>query len=153
LPFSRIQLLDGARSHSTAAGRLKALRDAAPRVRELLQRRGKPDFVVSCDLILAAGQLGAAHAKGAGADDHPASRGDQRRDASDRSDHHLRHRGQRARASVPARRVYLMLTRGEACVDQGRKRCEDQKRQRSVAVRKRRAEALSFQLNPVGTAA
>ena len=44
-----------------------------------------------------AGQLGAAHAKGAGADEHPAHRGDQRRDGADRPGHHPRHRGRRAR--------------------------------------------------------
>jgi len=49
--------------------------------------------------------------------------------------------------------VYFMLTRGEAFVDEGRQRYEQQQRQRSVAALKRRAAALGFQLNPVGAAA
>ena len=55
-----------------------------------------------------AGQLGAAHAKGAGADEHPAHRGAQRRDGRDRSGHHPRHRGRRARrqgAGAPPQRA------------------------------------------------
>jgi hypothetical protein len=49
--------------------------------------------------------------------------------------------------------VYLMLTRGEAFVDQGQQRDEEQQRQRSIAALKRRAAALGFQINPVQTAA
>jgi hypothetical protein len=49
--------------------------------------------------------------------------------------------------------VYFMLTRGEAFVDQGQQRYEEQQRQRSIAALKRRAAALGFQINPVGTAA
>jgi hypothetical protein len=46
-----------------------------------------------------------------------------------------------------------MLTRGEAYVDQGQQRYEEQQRQRSVAALKRRAAALGFQINAVGAAA
>jgi len=49
--------------------------------------------------------------------------------------------------------VYFMLTRGEAFVDEGQQRYEQQQRQRSVAALKRRAAALGFQLNPVEAAA
>jgi transposase len=51
-----------------------------------------------------------------------------------------------------ARMVYFMLTRGEAFVDQGQQRYEEQQRQRSIAALKRRAAALGFQLNPMETA-
>jgi transposase len=51
-----------------------------------------------------------------------------------------------------ARMVYFMLTRGEAFVDQGQQRYEEQQRQRSIAALKRRAAALLFQLNPMETA-
>ena len=44
--------------------------------------------------------------------------------------------------------VYLMLTRGEAFVDQGQQRWEDQQRQRAIAALKRRAAALGFQIDP-----
>ncbi len=44
--------------------------------------------------------------------------------------------------------AYFMLTRGEAFVDQGQQRYEEQRRQRSIAALKRRAAALCFQLNP-----
>jgi transposase len=47
-----------------------------------------------------------------------------------------------------ARLVYFMLTRGEAFVDQGQQRYEEQQRQRSIAALKRRAAALGFELNP-----
>jgi len=47
-----------------------------------------------------------------------------------------------------ARMVYFMLTRGEAFVDQGHQRYEDQQQQRSVAALKRRARALGFRLEP-----
>lgn len=49
-----------------------------------------------------------------------------------------------------ARMVYFMLTRGEAFVDQGQKRYEEQQRQRSIATLKRRAAALGFELSPTG---
>jgi hypothetical protein len=49
--------------------------------------------------------------------------------------------------------VYFMLTRGEAFVDQGQQRYEEQQRQRSIAALKRRAASLGFQINPVPTAA
>jgi hypothetical protein len=47
-----------------------------------------------------------------------------------------------------ARMVYFMLTRGEAFVDQGQQRYEEQQRQRSIAALRRRATALGFQLQP-----
>jgi transposase len=58
-----------------------------------------------------------------------------------------------AAAHKPARMVYFMLTRGEAFVDQGQQRYEEQQRQRSIAALKRRAASLGFQINPVPTAA
>ena len=54
-----------------------------------------------------------------------------------------------ATAHKLARMVYFMLTRGEAFVDQGQQRYEEQQRQRSIAALKRRAAALGFQINPV----
>ncbi len=42
-----------------------------------------------------------------------------------------------------------MLTRGEAFVDQGQQRYEEQQRQRSIAALKRRAAALGFKINPI----
>lgn len=42
----------------------------------------------------------------------------------------------------------LLLTRGEAFVDQGQQRYEELQRERSIAALKRRAAALGFQLNP-----
>jgi transposase len=47
-----------------------------------------------------------------------------------------------------ARLVYFMLTRGEAFVDQGQQRYEEQQRQRSIAALKRRAAAFGFKLSP-----
>jgi transposase len=47
-----------------------------------------------------------------------------------------------------AQLVYFMLTRGEAFVDQGPQRYEEQQRQRSIAALKRRAAALGFQITP-----
>jgi transposase len=47
-----------------------------------------------------------------------------------------------------ARMVYFMLTRGEAFVDQGQQRYEEQQRQRSIAALKRRAAAFGFELSP-----
>ncbi|MBW7925629.1 MAG: IS110 family transposase [Burkholderiaceae bacterium] len=61
-------------------------------------------------------------------------------------------RANTATAHKLARMVYFMLTRGEAFVDQGQQRYEEQQRQRSVAALKRRAAALGFQLNPVAAA-
>jgi len=52
-----------------------------------------------------------------------------------------------------ARLVYFMLTRGQAFVDQGQQRYEEQQRQRSIAALKRRAAELGFQLNPTTVAA
>jgi transposase len=52
-----------------------------------------------------------------------------------------------------ARMVYFMLTRGEAFVDQGQQRYEEQQRQRSIASLRRRAADLGFQLNPTTVAA
>lgn len=47
----------------------------------------------------------------------------------------------------------LMLTRGEAFADQGQQRYEQQQRERSVAVLKRRAASLGFNLTPAGAPA
>ena len=58
-----------------------------------------------------------------------------------------------AAAHKLARLVYFMLTRGEAFVDQGQQRYEEQQRERSVAALKRRAAALGFQVAPVAAAA
>ena len=62
-------------------------------------------------------------------------------------------RANTATAHKLARIVYFMLTRGEAFVDQGQQRYEEQQRQHSIAALKRRAAALGFQINPMGTAA
>ena len=53
-----------------------------------------------------------------------------------------------ATAHKLARMIYFMLTRGEAFVDQGQQRYEEQQRERSVAALKRRAARLGFQLQP-----
>ena len=53
-----------------------------------------------------------------------------------------------ATAHKLARMVYFMLTRGEAFVDQGQQRYEEQQRQRSIAALKRRAAALGFAIMP-----
>jgi transposase len=58
-------------------------------------------------------------------------------------------RANTATAHKLARLVYFMLTRGEAFVDEGQQRYEEQQRQRSVAALKRRAAALGFNLNPI----
>jgi transposase len=58
-------------------------------------------------------------------------------------------RANTATAHKLARMVYFMLTRGEAFVEQGQQRYEEQQRQRSVAALKRRAAALGFQINPI----
>jgi hypothetical protein len=52
-----------------------------------------------------------------------------------------------------ARMVYFMMTRGEAFVDQGQQRYEEQQLQRSVAALKRRAKDLGFVISPVTTTA
>lgn len=62
-------------------------------------------------------------------------------------------RANSATAHKLARMVYFMLTRGEAFVEQGQQRYEQQQRQRSVAALKRRAAALGFDLSPVAAAA
>jgi transposase len=62
-------------------------------------------------------------------------------------------RANTATAHKLARMVYFMLTRGEAFVDEGQQRYEDQQHHRSIAALKRRAAALGFQLNPVGVVA
>ncbi len=62
-------------------------------------------------------------------------------------------RANTATAHKLARMVYFMLTRGEAFVDQGQQRYEDQQRERSIAALKRRATALGFQINPATVAA
>lgn len=58
-------------------------------------------------------------------------------------------RANTATAHKLARMVYFMLTRGEAFVEQGQQRYEEQQRQRSVAALKRRASAMGFKLEPV----
>lgn len=58
-------------------------------------------------------------------------------------------RANTATAHKLARMVYFMLTRGEAYVDQGQRRYEEQQRQRSIVALKRRAAALGFEVNPV----
>ena len=45
-----------------------------------------------------------------------------------------------------------MLTRGEACVDQGQQQYGDQQRERSITALKRRAAALGFAVTPTPTA-
>jgi transposase len=62
-------------------------------------------------------------------------------------------RANTATAHKLARMVYFMLTRGEAFVDQGQQHYEEQQRQRNIAALQRRANALGFQINPLGTAA
>jgi transposase len=57
-----------------------------------------------------------------------------------------------AAAHKLARMVYFMLTRGEAFVDQGQQRYEEQQRQRRIDALKRRAAALGFQINPMKAA-
>ena len=61
-------------------------------------------------------------------------------------------RANSATAHKLARMVYFMLTRGEAFVEQGQQRYEQQQRQRSVAALKRRAAALGFDLSPAAAA-
>jgi transposase len=62
-------------------------------------------------------------------------------------------RANTATAHKLARLVYFMLTRGEAFVEQGQQRYEEQQRQRSVAALKRRAADLGFVINPIAQAA
>jgi hypothetical protein len=62
-------------------------------------------------------------------------------------------RANTATAHKLARMVYFMLTRGEAYVDQGQQRYDEQQRQRSIAALQRRAAALGFQINPMTAAA
>ncbi len=61
-------------------------------------------------------------------------------------------RANTATAHKLARMVYFMLTRGEAFVDQGQQRYEQQQRERSIAALKRRATSLGFEIAPLGTA-
>lgn len=61
-------------------------------------------------------------------------------------------RANSATAHKLARMVYFMLTRGEAFVEQGQQRYEQQQRQRSLAALKRRAAALGFDLTPAAAA-
>jgi transposase len=49
--------------------------------------------------------------------------------------------------------VYFMLTRGEAFVDEGQQRYEEQQRQRNIAALRRRASALGFEITPAGQVA
>jgi transposase len=60
-------------------------------------------------------------------------------------------RANTATAHKLARLVYFMLTRGEAYVDAGQQRYEEQQRQRSIAALRRRASALGYQINPLET--
>ena len=53
-----------------------------------------------------------------------------------------------ATAHKIARMVHFMLTRGEAFVDQGQQRYEEQLRLRRIAALRRRAAALGFEINP-----
>lgn len=62
-------------------------------------------------------------------------------------------RANTATAHKLARMVYFMLTRGEAFVDQGQQRYEEQQRQRSIASLKRRAAVLGFEINPMAAPA
>jgi transposase len=62
-------------------------------------------------------------------------------------------RANTATAHKLARMVYFMLTRGEAFVDQGQQRYDEQQRERSIAALKRRAAALGFRINPLEAAA
>lgn len=52
-----------------------------------------------------------------------------------------------------ARLVYYMLTQGEAFVDQGQQRYEEQQHQRSIAALKRRAAALGFEVTAIPASA
>ena len=62
-------------------------------------------------------------------------------------------RANTATAHKLARMVYFMMTRGEAFVDEGQQRYEEQQRERSIAALKRRAAALGFQINPAPVSA
>lgn len=53
-----------------------------------------------------------------------------------------------ATAHKLARMVYFTLTRGEAFVDLGQQRYDEQQRLRSIAALRRRAAALGFEINP-----
>jgi len=57
-------------------------------------------------------------------------------------------RANTATAHKLARMEYFMLTRGEAFVDQGQQRYEEQQRERSIAALKRCAAALGFAVMP-----
>ena len=48
--------------------------------------------------------------------------------------------------------IYFMITRSEDFVDRGQQHHEQQQRERSVAVLKRRAADLAFQLSPAPVA-
>jgi len=62
-------------------------------------------------------------------------------------------RANTATAHKLARMVYYMLMRGQAFVDQGQQRYEQQQRQRSINALGRRATALGLRLVPMETAA
>jgi hypothetical protein len=49
-----------------------------------------------------------------------------------------------------ARMVYFMFTRGEAFVDHGQQRYEEQRRERGIAALRRRASSLRFEIIPTG---
>ena len=54
-----------------------------------------------------------------------------------------------ATAHKLARMVYFMLTRGDADVDQGQRRYEEQQHERSINALKRRASVLGFEVSPM----
>jgi transposase len=56
-------------------------------------------------------------------------------------------RANTATAHKLVRMVYFMLTRGEAFVDRGQQRYEEQQRQRRIAALKRRAAARGFEIS------
>lgn len=62
-------------------------------------------------------------------------------------------RANTATAHKLARRGYFMLTRGEAFVDQGQQRYDEQQCQRCIAALKRHATALGFVVTPAGATA
>jgi hypothetical protein len=74
-----------AKAHEPGA----AARGLAPRCRGL---RGAGGGAPARSARCRADQLGAAHAKSAGADEYPAHRGPERRDGPERASHHPRHR-------------------------------------------------------------
>ncbi len=62
-------------------------------------------------------------------------------------------RANTAAAHRLARRVCFSLTRGEEFVDPGRQRYENEQRLRNIAVLKRRATSLGFDISPASVTA